>query len=522
MLRGLHDLRSWLLRHARSVPETSRLIIGSTGSGKSEGELRDLVRLAGRQDSAIVLLDGHGPLALRAAGIFAARGHEPRLVYEPLDATDRVLCWNMLPLSGAQGTSQRRIDDAETRDEVAQCFLAQRNLETLSDKPWTKEWLEAAIGLCLAQPRSEPLVSLLSAFSIGSAEYERLLHCCAESGLVAKFRRMERLQRRSDVQYEIQTGAARRLLEAVCSSEVVRLRCRSGPFDWLQALREQRLIAFDGGGIRSRELKRTLFLLASMQVIHAVRRHFAATQSPLPVVLVLEEAGAMGLVTPFVLSALQELRKAGLSIHLITQSSLDFGDAALFQSILSNTPWQAWYQVLAPADQELGAKVLTNATFDAFAVHYTRQRALQEGFERVETTSRSESFDPRTDQTTKRERRVGTALRTRYRQLLDAYYKSPQLTEQEFRTKLATLRVGERLVRDRRRVHGERLRLLRTPRLGTSFDAFTRDVIERVRSQPLYLPPLPEEHLPRVETLPDAAVRVRTLPGEPDAAVGFR
>src|SRR5207245_2499775 len=106
-----------------------------------------------------------------------------------------------------------------------------------------------------------------------------------------------------------------------CTSEVVRLRSRPGPFDWLEALRQRKLIAFDGGGIRSRDLKRALFLLVSMEVIHAVRRHFAETQQPLPAVLVLEEAGALGLVTPFILSGLQELRKAGLAIHLISQST---------------------------------------------------------------------------------------------------------------------------------------------------------------------------------------------------------
>ena len=37
------------------------MILGSTGSGKSEGELVDLVRLAPRRDHAVVLLDGHGP-----------------------------------------------------------------------------------------------------------------------------------------------------------------------------------------------------------------------------------------------------------------------------------------------------------------------------------------------------------------------------------------------------------------------------------------------------------------------------
>ena len=45
----------------------------------------------------------------------------------------------------------------------------------------------------------------------------------------------------------------------------------------------------------------------------------------------------MGLVTPFVLLAMQELRKAGLSIHLITQSRLDFGEHGIIGKALFDT-----------------------------------------------------------------------------------------------------------------------------------------------------------------------------------------
>lgn len=507
----------WLRHHrlrlgrSRSPAETSRLIIGSTGSGKSEGELVDLVRLAGRADHAVVLLDGHGPLAFRAAGHWGARGHEHRMIYEPLNSTERTLSWNMLPKSEAVSHSQRLIEDAETKDEVAQCLMAQRNLETLRDKPATKEWLEAAIILCLSQPTPEPLGSLPYAFRVAAPEYQRLLSRCGDLEVAAKFRDLERLRRKNEVQYDIQTGGARRLLELVCTSEVVRLRSRPGPFDWLEALRERKLIAFDGGGIRSTEIKQTLFRLASMQVIHAVRRHFAATQEPLPVVLVLEEAGALGLVTPFVLHALSELRKAGLAITLILQSSLDFSDRALFELILANTPCQAWYQCLSPADQELGARALANATFDAHAVHYTRTRAVQDGFERVETSSRGEAIDPRSRETVRLDGRTGTALRTRYRQLSEDYYKTPQLHEQEYRTKLATLRIGERLVRDREGVRSERVRPLRPPWLRWVSDASTRSLIERIRRDAIYQPcPVPQP-APSADPLPDAALRLRGL-----------
>ena len=219
-------LRSLIFGNSRRAagPAASRLIVGSTGSGKSEGEMVELIRLADRGDCAVVLLDGHGPLALRTAGHWAARGHEARIVYEPLHATDRVLCWDMLPKSTSPDPSRRRIEDDETREELVQCFLAQRNLATVADRPLTKEWLEAAITLCLLQPDAEPLTSLPAAFRVGSPEYERLLRDCAHPETIARFRDLERLRRRNEVQYEIQTGAARRLLDIVCGSEVVRLR----------------------------------------------------------------------------------------------------------------------------------------------------------------------------------------------------------------------------------------------------------------------------------------------------------
>lgn len=494
MVLPLRQLRTWLahpwFQRRAGREETSRLIVGSTGSGKSEGELVDLVRIADNGTSAIVLLDGHGPLALRAAGHWEARGHEPRLLYEPLRATDRVLCWPLLPRSTAASLAERHIDDAETRDEVAQCFLAQRNLATLNDRPWTKEWLDAALHLMQAQLQPEPIASLLDAFRVGTAGYERLLAQAQEEAIVAKFRGMEQLKRRSIVEYEAQTGPARRLLELVCSSEVVRLRCRPGPFNWLTALQEHKLLAFDGGGLRSSEIKRTLFLLVSMHVIHAVRRHFAEAQSPLPVVLVLEEAGALGLVTLFVRSALQELRKAGLAIHLLTQSSLDFGDRALFESLLANTPWQAWYQLLSPADQELGAKVLANATFDSREVHFTRPRNLADGATPVPTVSHGESVSPH-GTTLRRDRRTGTAFLTRYRRTVEEHYKSPQLHEQELRTALATLRIGERWVRDRTGVWRERVKPLPPSRPGGLEAVYARAAIARVRQQPLYQPCLP-------------------------------
>src|SRR3712207_9252389 len=68
----------------------------------------------------------------------------------------------------------------------------------------------------------------------------RLLRHCERRDIVAKFQDLEQLRRRSIVAYEQQTGAARRLLELVCDSEVIRLRSQPDGFDWLEGLRDRK------------------------------------------------------------------------------------------------------------------------------------------------------------------------------------------------------------------------------------------------------------------------------------------
>src|SRR5205823_893137 len=72
-----------------------------------------------------------------------------------------------------------------------------------------------------------------------------------------------------------------------------------------------------------------------------------------------------------------------------------------------------------------------------------------------------------------------------FREIDEPHYKSPQLQEQEFRTQLARLRVGERIVRDRHAVRRERVARLRPP--NKDFEARTREAIQRVRRRPTYL-----------------------------------
>ena len=59
----------------------------------------------------------------------------------------------------------------------------------------------------------------------------------------------------------------------------------------------------------------------------------------------------------------------------------------------------------------------------------------------------AEEGGPTQSGSVRHDRRTGTSFRPRYHPLTEAYYKPPALVEQEFRTALATLGVGERLGR---------------------------------------------------------------------------
>lgn len=73
-----------------------------------------------------------------------------------------------------------------------------------------------------------PIETLLDSFRVGSAGYQQMLANTDDPEIVATFRAMEQIRRRNFVEYDVQIGPARRMLEVVCDSEMVRLRSRPG------------------------------------------------------------------------------------------------------------------------------------------------------------------------------------------------------------------------------------------------------------------------------------------------------
>ena len=107
-------------------------------------------------------------------------------------------------------------------------------------------------------------------------------------------------------------------------SPVLYLRHGEG-IDWRDLLLKKMQIYFDLSGVTA-EAARALSIFASHAAINACREHFDETGEPLPLVVVLEEAGVMDLVTPFILDAMRELRKAGVAVWIVSQTIEDFNE----------------------------------------------------------------------------------------------------------------------------------------------------------------------------------------------------
>jgi hypothetical protein len=295
------------------------------------------------------------------------------------------------------------------------------------------------------------------------------------------FRDVERRCSRSPVQYEMETGAAQRLL-AIAGSPVLGTR-HGGSFDWTEALRQKTQIYVDLSRV-STEAARALAIFAYTAALNTCKQHHETTGQPLDFLVVLEEAGALDLVTPTLLMAMKEDRKAGSAAWLISQTLQDFGDEGTVEELLALCDVHYWYRMNAGVER--AARDLANPTFDPLLPHFTRTRLQIGSYKEVLTHGRGISRDGLTGRIVRKDERSGIAFRPVFERVTDVYYKTPELHAQEFRTKLSNLKVGHRLVRDLEGVREEHVKLLPEPWALGLTGKRTQEAIERIRRRAVY------------------------------------
>ena len=471
----------------RWQPPSCVTLFGNRGSGKSETLKRMLMRLALEGQVAVVVLDLPGTLGTDMVGHLCAKGLQKRTYFDAARFTDRVPQWPFFIRSTATDPHKRRIEDEQAIDELLQGPLSQRGLKSAINSPWIRQYSDAAGWVWGLQPTRLHISKLLKFYERG-AEWNEMLDRTDAASEAQMFRNLaERDGARG--QYAVETGGAYRLLEPAISSPAVYLR-DGDSWDWEAILLALSQVYFDLSEVKA-EAARALAIFVCNAVINACRRYFARTGKPLYVVIVLEEAGALDLVTPLIITAMQAWRKAGVSVWIVSQTIMDFEEETR-ETILALTDVHVWHAMKAGVDR--AAEDLANPTFDPKEVFYTRERKQVAGHREIETMSSGESmsFDVRSgklDDAVRRDERTGTHFLPEYETVVEEVYKTPQLHLQEFKTKIATLQVGECLVRDKDGVRLERVTILGEPwKLGLTAIR-TRKAIEAIRSRPCYRVP---------------------------------
>lgn len=480
-MNGKLRLRTWsdlLSDPSNTIPmyETCRLTLGNRGSGKSEGLKIDLLRLAKEKEYAVVAFDAPGTLAFDMVGQLCAAGLKRRTFIEYASQTEKVLSWQFSP------PSKNQIEHEIAVEQMAQAFYARRNEKGGENKPYTDRYLKAAVSIWRSQKNAVPVDWMLKIFQQGTQEHRHMMQNAADRTSVEIFHRIETLGLRSPVQYAIETGASERILQPVASPVV---HTRNGDsINWEKMLLEKSQVYFDLSGVTA-DSARSLTILAYTSIINTCRAYFNEHKRPLPVVIVLEEAGALNLVTPFIITAMQELRKAGVFVWIVSQTILDFQDTAQFEQIMSLTDCHQFYRM--NAGLERAAKDITTPTFDPLGVHYQRERQEHFGEKEVVTKSTGKSKD--STGVEREDERESITYRPVYRTVVDSFYKSYELQESEIRKEIATLTVGQRFVRDLSGVRKETVVKLPEPWPLNLTQKRTIEAIEEIRNRPCYQKP---------------------------------
>lgn len=443
----------------------NQLCIGMTGAGKSEGERIDFLDAARSRKTAILYLDGKGSSVEASAADLDASGLAARGDYEELQITSagqRVFGWRALRPSQSRDPFVRRAADELTVERFLQAAYGVREMKSGTNTPWIAKYGTAGVfvylGLLVEFP-DVPINLLLELFRFESSLRHWMLDHTAYQEFADVFRDLERratIPRLNPTQWEIEAGAAGRLLKYL-DSPVVWARC-SGAFDWGEAIQQKRLILLNGKNV-PREVRRFLFTMAVNEATSICWDHFNRTGQPLPLLVILEEAGADDLITPHILTMSQEGRSAGIRIHALSQSIRDFGDDDRFERLLANMHRLVCYRVTSGAERL--AQALAYPTWSSHRVHHEEQITYTAGHAEVESEVVTFDHDG--------SRRIakGTRLMPVQGVRVVQHFYNPQQHEAEYRQGLTSLPMGtpyrERFVADFAGVRRERVEKLPDP-----------------------------------------------------------
>jgi hypothetical protein len=323
----------------------SALIIGGSGSGKSEGTLTELVEIARAREMAIVLMDPHGLLARRFMLQLVSYGLAHHVLYDKLCEFNRILAG--FTLEQSTETNILKKEAADRKMIMALSDLVWRASDREGDfhaMPAMSEQADLSFRLILFQKSPVPLSLLPYAFRFRHPICDWLIDNCTDEEVQEEWRDLQRLDKKqADRLVEERSGPIKRLIRQTFGLPAFRERC-DGHFNLGQALIDKQIIILDGSddGTLAKQAVTAVYGAFNLQIDQFLRRHFTQTKQPCPVLVCWEEAAATGTVRLNETHMMEELRKCGFVGYVLSQHK-NFVDPKVIAAFDSCTPVKIAY-----------------------------------------------------------------------------------------------------------------------------------------------------------------------------------
>ena len=237
-----------------------------------------------------------------------------------------ILGYRFLRQSTASSPLQRQIENQETAKGFTN-ILCRRGGIDIAKQPQKEEWILKAVSFVLEQLTERPASQLASVFKTHKPIFKSLLQGCTNRDLIHDFTEI--------AEGNIKRGtyqSAERLIDGTCNTIPFQTRCGTN-FDLEDFLDNAGILLIEGG------IETDIMGAIQIKVINHIRRR--GTSEP-RVLMVLDEANNVNLVTDIETRAMAECQKMGLDIHCLVQL-LDFPSAAVTNGVFSNCIRHEWF-----------------------------------------------------------------------------------------------------------------------------------------------------------------------------------
>ena len=394
-------------------------------------------------ESSVVVVAPEPELPEKIVTQLVAAGLEKRIVFaigDPARAGGRFVQTPLIQRGSHRDALVRRNQDEIYLDHFLSHLFANRLIKDPTQRPLIFLYANAAAGVVQGIP-DVPARVMRTLFRNGDPVGEWLLQQSENREAAKIFYDLAAQSRKRPDNYADKVGGADRISSVLESVGVVVHDGNS--LDWKRVHREKLIVIYDLSGLPT-VARTALGNTVITGSINALRDLFDEAGEPNEFLLSIDELGAEGWATPYLIRALQEDRKRGFRTFLASQTPDDVSPELLPQLLALTS--HKWHNLASGAD--LAATDICDQSFRSDEAHFSREREMSAGFEEVHHTThnRAKNVTKLPDNKKSVSESHTHAEHVSYQPLkkivTDVTYKAPQLKHAEIKAELSNLEIG--------------------------------------------------------------------------------